>query len=105
MEPLPWSPGSPGLHLWVRLTPRAHRDGIDGLRSGADGRVVLQLRVAAPPVEGAANAALIRFLAASLGLRRGDIAIIAGETSRQKRLALTGDPAVLEARLRAWVGY
>lgn len=92
-----------GIQLWVRLTPRAHRNGLDGLRLGADGRAVLELRVAAPPVEGAANEALIRFLAEALAMRRGDIAIVAGETSRQKRVALRGDPVGLEARLRGWI--
>ncbi|WP_368418104.1 DUF167 family protein [Rhodovarius sp.] len=104
MENPAWSAGPNGIQLWVRLTPRAHRNGLDGLRPGADGRMVLQLRVAAPPVEGAANEALIGFLAEALAMRRGDIAIVAGETSRQKRLALRGDPVGLEARLRGWIG-
>jgi uncharacterized protein (TIGR00251 family) len=104
MENPPWTRVETGLRLAVRLTPRANRNGLDGVMTGADGRPVLQLRVAAPPVEGAANTALIRFLAEALGLRRGDIAIVAGETARVKRVALSGDPAALEAALKAWIG-
>lgn len=89
--------------LTVRLTPRAGRAALDGVRVEADGRPVLALRVAAPPVEGAANAALVAFVAKGLGLRRGDVALASGETSRIKRLRLSGDPAALAARIEAWI--
>jgi uncharacterized protein (TIGR00251 family) len=56
-----------------------------------DGRYALSVRVAAPPVDGAANAALIGFLAKSLGVARTDIAIASGETSRLKRVAIRAD--------------
>lgn len=103
MENPPWIRTETGLLLAIRLTPRAHRNGVDGVMAGADGRPVLQLRLAAPPVEGAANAALLAFLGAALGLRGREMALVAGERSRLKRVALTGDPAVLEARLLAWL--
>ena len=61
-----------GVRLAVRLTPRAARDGLDGAVAGPDGRQALRLRVAAPAVEGAANAALIAFVAASLRVRKSD---------------------------------
>ncbi|SFL86744.1 DUF167 family protein [Methylorubrum salsuginis] len=89
--------------LTVRLTPRAGRAALDGVRVEADGRPVLALRVAAPPVEGAANAALVAFVAKELGLRQGDVALASGETSRIKRLRLSGDPAALAARIEAWI--
>jgi len=100
----PYSADKTGVRLAVRLTPRASRDGLDGIVVGADGRPALQLRLAAPPVEGAANKALIAFLADALKLRKSDIAIKSGETSRLKILILTGDPAAIIARLDAWVG-
>jgi uncharacterized protein (TIGR00251 family) len=101
--PLPYAAGPDGVRLAVRLTPRAARSGLDGLVAGADGRVALQLRVAAPPVEGAANAALVAYLADALDLRRRDIRIVSGETARQKMVALTDDPADLSGRLDRWI--
>jgi uncharacterized protein (TIGR00251 family) len=100
----PYSADKTGVRLAVRLTPRASRNGLDGIVTGADGRTALQLRLAAPPVEGAANKALIAFLADALKLRKSDIAIKSGETSRLKILTLAGDPAAIIARLDAWVG-
>ncbi|KQP62457.1 hypothetical protein ASF41_07545 [Methylobacterium sp. Leaf111] len=91
-----------GLRLALRLTPRAGRDGLDGLVADAEGRVALQVRVAAPPVAGAANAALLAYLAKALKLRRSDIRIVSGETARLKIVALSGDGAALAARLAAW---
>jgi uncharacterized protein len=92
------------VRLAVRLTPRAARNGIDGIGAGPDGRPVLLLRVAAPPVEGAANAALIAYVAEALRVRKSDVAIISGERGRLKLLELSGDAAALLARLAEWAG-
>jgi uncharacterized protein (TIGR00251 family) len=100
----PFTSDPDGLVLAVRLTPRASRTGLDGVRTEPDGRPVLCLRVAAPPVEGAANAALTAFIAKSLGLRRAEVTLVSGETSRTKRLHLSGDPQALAARVDAWLG-
>jgi hypothetical protein len=54
---------------------------------------VPKLRLAAPPVEGRANAALIRWLAEAFGVRQAAVRIVQGETSRTKRVAID-DPAV-----------
>lgn len=48
------------------------------------------MRLAAPPVEGRANEALVRFVAESLGVRRDDVRVVAGGRSRRKLLHLTG---------------
>ncbi|UDL93285.1 DUF167 family protein [Lichenihabitans sp. PAMC28606] len=86
-----------GVRLSVRVTPRAGRTGIDGLVVDADGRASVQVRLVAAPVEGAANASLIAALAAALNLRKRDITIRSGATSRQKILHLAGDaPAIVE---------
>ena len=82
----------------VRLTPRGGRDAIAGV--GTDGS--LRVRVAAPPVDGAANHALVRFLAGELGVAPSAVRIQAGESSRQKRLSVDGaDAAAVSAR---WPG-
>ena len=54
-----------------------------------------------PPVDGAANAALVTFLAARLALRRSDVTILSGETARLKLVHLAGDGAAIAARLEA----
>lgn len=69
----------------VRVVPRAGRTGFDGER---DGRLIV--RLAAPPVEGAANEALIAFLAEALRLPRRNLRIVGGERSRNKRVAIEG---------------
>ncbi len=92
-----------GVRLAVRLTPRAGRNGFDGVVTGPDGRPALQLRVAAPPVEGAANAALVAYVAEALGVRKSDVAVVSGERGRLKLLELSGDAAMLLARLAEWV--
>jgi uncharacterized protein (TIGR00251 family) len=93
-----------GVRLAVRLTPRAARNSLAGVAAGPDGRSSLHLRVAAPPVEGAANAALVSFVAEALRIRKSDVAIVSGERSRSKLLELSGDAATLLARLADWVG-
>jgi uncharacterized protein len=94
-----WTPGVNGVTLHVRLTPKGGRDAIDGTDVMADGRAVLKARVAAPPSEGAANAALCRLIAKAMGVPPRDIALVAGATARVKRLAISGDPAALIAAL------
>jgi uncharacterized protein (TIGR00251 family) len=58
----------------------------------------LKIRLTAPPVEGAANEALIRHLAEALSISRSQVEIVAGHTSRDKRIRISG---VSEEELRA----
>lgn len=88
-----------GLRLAVRLSPRAARNGVDGVAADAEGRALLKIRLTAPPVDGAANAALVDFLAEGLALRKADIDIKSGHAGRTKILHLAGDSAMLGARL------
>jgi uncharacterized protein YggU (UPF0235/DUF167 family) len=84
------------MRLAVRLTPRGGREGIDGWAIGPDGRPYLKVRVSAPPVEGAANAALVAFLAKALGLSKSAVSIAAGATARLKIVDVDGcDPLTL----------
>jgi len=100
----PYAAVESGVRLALRLTPRAAKNGVDGIAQDADGRPLLKLRLVAPPVEGAANQALIAFLAKSLSLRKADISIRSGETSRIKILHLAGDSTALLQKLDAWLG-
>jgi len=69
----------------VRVIPRAGRSAIAGVRGDA-----LLVRLAAPPVDGAANVALIAFLARLFDRPKRDVAIVAGPSSRDKRVAIGG---------------
>ena len=75
----------PAVRFAVRLTPRAGVDRIDGVIQG-----VLKARVAAPAVDGAANEALIRLLAAELDVPRSDVRLVSGATARRKVIAIDG---------------
>ncbi len=81
--------------LTIHAQPGARRTELAGTHGDA-----LKVRVQAPPVEGAANAALIVFLSKALGVRQRDVRIVAGEKSRDKRIAVAhADPAVIKATL------
>lgn len=85
----------PDVVIDVRVIPRAKRTELRGERDGA-----VVVRLAAPPVEGAANGALVAFLAERLGLPRRNISIVSGERSPNKRIAISGaDPARIAALL------
>lgn len=74
-----------GVLLPVRAVPRASKDEIHGVHGNA-----LKVRLQAPPVEGKANAALIRFLSGALDIPRSQISIAAGETGRNKAVLFAG---------------
>lgn len=74
-----------GVILDIRVLPRSAKPGVAGTRDGA-----LLVRLNAPPVEGAANAELVDLLAKALGVPKRNVAIVAGERSRQKRVRVTG---------------
>ena len=69
----------------VRVVPRASRSEIVGEHDGA-----LRVRIAAPPVDGAANEALVRLLARKLRVSRSAIEITGGQTSKLKVISVTG---------------
>ena len=95
----PWRVVEDGLVLALRLTPKGGRDKIDGIKQDPSGKPVLAVRVSAPPVDGAANKALLKFLAKASGVPKSRIRYISGETSRIKRLKLEGDGAEIAEQL------
>lgn len=81
--------------LEVRVIPRARAN---KLTRDPDGS--LRARLTAPPVDGAANRALLQFLARQLGLKRADLEVVHGTTARDKRIAVHGCSAAdLAARI------
>lgn len=75
--------------LAVRVTPRASKSKITGLYAeGNDMRI--KISVAAPPVDGKSNEALLAFVAEALGVAGTAVTLVAGHTSRSKRLRVAG---------------
>ena len=103
MPTLPWSRTASGLRLTVRLTPRGGRDALGGLRADEAGQAQLLARVSSPPVDGAANAALVKLVAKTLRIPKSAVTITAGETSRIKTLNIAGEPVALENALTALI--
>lgn len=75
---------SEDLTISIRVIPRASRSEIVGMVEGT-----LKVRIAAPPVDGAANSEIIKLFSKTFGIAKSDIAIISGETSRNKRIKFT----------------
>jgi uncharacterized protein (TIGR00251 family) len=89
-----------GCVLPVRAQPGARKNAVKGEQNGA-----LKVSVTAPPEDGRANAALIELLHDSLGLKRSQIELLAGHTSRDKRFLIRGvTKADLAAKVAALVG-
>jgi len=84
-----------GVVVPVRVVPRASRTQLAGVRNGR-----LLVRLNAPPVDGAANDALIRLLARHVRIPRRSVRIVSGEHARQKEVLFEGvTTAELSARL------
>lgn len=89
--------GPTAVRLAVRLQPRASRSRVVGRHGDA-----LKVQVAAPPVDGAANAALIDLLADWLDLPRRDLRLVQGQAARAKVIEIAcADPAALASRIAA----
>jgi uncharacterized protein (TIGR00251 family) len=71
------------LVLSVRLQPRASRDEIAGVHGEQ-----LKIRLTAPPVDGKANQTLLKFLAKICGVGAGQVSLISGDSSRNKRVRI-----------------
>lgn len=79
------NPASSRVRLSIQVTPNARRSEVGGIAEG-----VLRIRLQAPPVDGKANEALVRFLADALGLPKNAVAVVAGHASRRKIVEING---------------
>jgi uncharacterized protein (TIGR00251 family) len=94
---IPLTSSAAGTVFAVRVVPRAGRTGLAGTRGDA-----LLVRLAAAPVDGAANDALIAFLSTIFDRPKRDITLVSGHTSRNKRIAVAGlGAAEISIRLQA----
>jgi uncharacterized protein (TIGR00251 family) len=86
-EGVPWCRRTPGGWTFaVRVQPGARRSEVAGLHGDR-----LKVRVAAPALDGRSNDALVAFVAGALGLAKSRVAVVRGERSREKLLAVSGD--------------
>ena len=85
-----WAIRDDGLVIAIRVTPRGGRDAI-----AAGTEEHLAARLAAAPVDGKANAALIALVAKTFGVAKRDVTLVGGDTARLKRLHIAGDATVL----------
>lgn len=95
MSESPFVPTSNGTRIAVRVQPRASRNRVEGVHGGR-----VKIRLTAPPVEGAANKALVAFLADVLDVPKRSIAIVQGHRGREKVVEVEGlAPQEVSARL------
>ena len=85
MRESPLEQAAEGARLWVKAVPRASRSEIAGIHGN-----VVRIRLAAPPVDGAANKELVRFLAEALSVPCSAVHVISGQASRSKVVLING---------------
>lgn len=104
-QALPFEPAAgSGLRVFVRLTPKASRNAIQGIAPDAEGGHVLKVAVTAVPENGKANQALVKLLAKEWKLPKSAFTLVAGATDRRKTLLVAGDAAALAAHLGERIG-
>lgn len=94
-------PHADGLRVAVKVTPGARATAVVGVEVDAAGEARLAVRVAAPPAEGRANAALVKLLARRWGLAPRDLELVSGAGGRRKVVQVQGGTADLAARITA----
>ena len=99
MLPRPWQEKPSGVEVRVRVTPRGGRDAVDGVDVLSDGKAVLKVRVRTAPEDGAANEAVLRLIAKTLGTPTSAVRLDAGATSRVKTISIAGDSAAIARAL------
>lgn len=100
LDGLSLTPTADGVVVAVVVQPRASKAGVTGIQDGA-----LRVRVTAPPVDGAANDAVVKLLAEVLRVPRSSVSIVSGQSSRRKRAKVGGiDAETVRGRLLPHVG-
>ena len=95
-----WRPIAGGVSVAVKVQPKARRAGVQGVAMSADGPR-LRIAVSEAPEDGKANRAACQTLAKALGVAQNTVSVASGATNREKIMHVSGDPAILAARLEA----
>jgi len=82
---IPYTKTRDGIIIEVKVDPRSSKRGIVGVMDN-----MLKVKLTAPPVGGAANEQLVELLAEKYGVKKSNITILRGETSRRKTVKITG---------------
>lgn len=90
------------MKLAVKATPNAKKNEILGWENDALAGRVLKVKIAAPPVEGKANKAIIAFLAEQFGISKSKVTLLKGETGRIKRFEVEGDETQWRELMDSW---
>lgn len=93
-----WRVGADGVTVMIKVQPKSRRAGLQGVAPSADGPR-LRIGVHEAPEDGRATQAACATLARALELPQSAVRLVQGATTREKTLAITGDPATLIARL------
>ena len=93
-----WRPAPQGVTVMVKVQPKSRRPGLQGTTASADGPR-LRIGVSDPPEGGRATRAACAALARALDVPQSDVQLLQGAASREKTLAVAGNPAALMARL------
>ena len=94
-----WRTEPDGVLVFLRVTPNAAADRIEGTETRDDGTTVLRVRVTDVPDRGKANAAVIALLAEALGVPKRALTLVSGETARLKTVRISGDADSIVDRL------
>lgn len=94
-----FQPEENGIRIFVRLSPKAKREGIEGTYDGADGRERLKIAVSAPPVDGRANQELIKLLSKICRVPKSSFEITSGLTDRNKTVFISGNAKLLREQI------
>lgn len=103
-DEMPWRQTTEGVVLRVRLTPKASKDGVEGIESTAEGPAV-KARVRAVPSDGEANSAVAKLVADWLDVPKSTVTLVSGGKSRIKSLAIRGEPAKLARDIASKLGH
>jgi uncharacterized protein len=103
MRPIFTATRDGAIQFAVKVSPRASRQGIEGLIRDEKGAKLLKIAVNAPPEDGKANRELLALLAKTIGIAKSRLSLVSGETARKKVLRLEAVDAALLTRLNDWI--
>ncbi len=101
MSALPCRETVNGLEVFLRVTPKASANRVQGIVDSGGGILRLKIQVTAAPENGKANAAVIKLLSKIWRVPKSDISIVSGQTDRNKTLLVPNDPSVRSAVMTA----